>query len=432
MRSFPPQGAAVRSRANIAVVAVTVCLFVLAATLGAIRKDVTQGFDEVAHASYVAQVQHDATPWPDLTKLRLLDPQTFALTAKGNYLNHPPFYYDLLAAVGPRLERHPKALILDRLLNVLLVSMGLAMLLAIGLAAQFDRHELYAYCVPLFCIPVLAPLAGAVNNDNAALLGGAAVLFGFQQLLGTRRDAWLWLALGGVVVAGWAKLTGLVLCGGAAAAVFFYLFRRKQFRREWIVPVVTALVLAGLPYAVFLLHYGSPAPDTPAQQALLQTGAQIAGWAQQSRLSPLGYAAHFSRAFVMNWMPSLAPRSALQYAMLAIPAVTVALAGGGVVLSLRRIVQQAERPLDVIVVAGAFAVAATFACHIVYSFQRHVATGWMMDAYPRYYLPMIAIVPLACLSLVCAARNTRSRSVLIGLFVTGPIVFRIFGAPLPF
>jgi len=432
MCSFPTQGAAVRRRANSAVVAVTVCLFVLAATLGAIRKDVAQGFDEVAHASYVAQVQRDTTLWPDLTTLRLLDPQTFAFTAKANYLNHLPFYYDAMAVAGPRLDGHPRALLFYRLLNVFLASMGLATLLAIGLAAQFDRLELYAYCVPLFCIPVLAPLAGAVNNDNAAFLGGAAVLFGLLQLLVTKQNVWLWLALGGVVVAGWAKLTGLLLTGTAAAALFVYLFQRKQFRREWIIPIVAAIVLAGIPYAVFLLQYGSPAPDTPAQQALLQTGAQISGWAQQPRLSFLGYAAYFSQSYVMNWMPSLTPRGALQFAMLAIPAVTVALAGGGVFISLSRIVQRRERPLDVVVVAGAFAVAATFACHFVYSYQRHVATGWMMDAYPRYYLSMIAIVPLACLSLVSAARSTRSRSLMIGLFVTGPIVFRIFGAPLPF
>lgn len=432
MCSFPTQGAAVRSRANIVIVAVTLCLFVLAATLGAIRKDVTQGFDEVAHASYVAQVQRDSTLWPDLTKLRLLDPQSFAFTAKGNYLNHLPFYYDAMAATGPRLEGHPKALLFYRLLNVLLASVGLAILLAIGLAAQFDRFELYAYCVPLFCIPVLAPLAGAVSNDNAAFLGGAAVLLAFLQLLVTRRDAWLWLALAGVVVASWAKLTGLVLTGGAAAAFFFYLFRRKQLRREWIVPTVLAIVLAGLPYAVFLLQYGSPAPDTPAQQALLQTGAYLSGWARQPRLPPLGYAVYFSQTFFMNWMPSLTPRDALQYALLAIPFVTVALAGGGALISVRRIAQGTERPLDVVVVSGAFAIAATYACHIAYSYQRHVATGWMMDAYPRYYLPMIAIVPLACLSLVSATKGTRSRSLLIGLLVTGPIVFRIFGAPLPF
>ena len=53
-------------------------------------------------------------------------------------------------------------------------------------------------------------------------------------------------------------------------------------------------------------------------------------------------------------------------------------------------------------IAGTIALAATFAIHVAYSYGRHLATGWLMDAYPRYYLPLIAIVPLAGLSLLAA------------------------------
>ena len=53
-----------------------------------------------------------------------------------------------------------------------------------------------------------------------------------------------------------------------------------------------------------------------------------------------------------------------------------------------------------------------------------------MDAYPRYYLPLAAIVPLACLSLLGAIESLRWRNALLGFLIAGPIVFRLFGAPL--
>jgi hypothetical protein len=43
-----------------------------------------------------------------------------------------------------------------------------------------------------------------------------------------------------------------------------------------------------------------------------------------------------------------------------------------------------EPATDVIVVGGAFAIVVTLTLHVVYSYERTPATGWLMDAYPRY------------------------------------------------
>ena len=39
------------------VCAIVLLIVIVAATFSAVRKDVTQGFDEVAHASYIAHLQ---------------------------------------------------------------------------------------------------------------------------------------------------------------------------------------------------------------------------------------------------------------------------------------------------------------------------------------------------------------------------------------
>ena len=64
-------------------------------------------------------------------------------------------------------------------------------MLAIGFAAGLPREQFYAYAIPIVFIPVLAPLAGAVNNDNLAFVGGAMTTLAAWQLAATGRKAGL-------------------------------------------------------------------------------------------------------------------------------------------------------------------------------------------------------------------------------------------------
>src|ERR1700730_9503368 len=145
--------AAVEAKANWRVCAFV--LFVVAATLSGIRKDVTFGFDEVAHASYVAHLQHSGETWPAFEDMRMLDPSSFGFTGEANYLDHPSPYYVLLARIGPTLEGHPEAILFDRLINVLLVAIGLAALMAVGLVAKLAGLSLYLDIVSILGISVM-------------------------------------------------------------------------------------------------------------------------------------------------------------------------------------------------------------------------------------------------------------------------------------
>jgi hypothetical protein len=425
-----PGALTVPATTNFFVAAVILGLFILSAALSAERKGIAAGFDEVAHASYVAHIQHSGDAWPELKAMRLIDPQSFQFTGEANYLNHPPLFYDLHAALGPRLEGRPQALLAHRLIDVAIASLGFAALLGLGLAARFPRHEFYAFAVPLACIPVLVPIAGAINNDNLAFLGGAVATLGAWQLVATDRAGWLAIALFGLIAASWAKLTGLLLIGAMLGAVIAYLMWRQRLRWSLLVPIGLAFALAAAPYIIYAAQYGSPTPQTPAQIALLQDGAHAAGWADLPRKSFPAYIVYFVIAFVADWMPALGERNVLQYSMLAIPVAALGCAFAGVALSLRRLWRRQETALDVVVIAGTVALLATFAIHVTYSYGRHLATGWLMDAYPRYYLPLAAIVPLAGLSLLAAVNAPRWRVALLAFLIAGPAIFRVFGAPL--
>jgi hypothetical protein len=432
--AYAPPGVLTAPRApattNFFVAAVILGLFVLSAAFSAERKGITAGFDEVAHASYVAHIQHGGDAWPDLTAMRLLDPQSFQFTGAANYLNHPPPFYDLLAVLGPRLEGRPQALLAHRLIDIAIAAIGFGALLGLGIAARFPRHEFYAFAVPLACIPVLVPIAGAINNDNLAFLGGAVATLGAWQLVATDRTGWLTVALAGMIAASWAKLTGLLLTGAMLSAVIAYLLWRQRLGWSALVPIALAFALAAAPYIIYAVQYGSPTPQTPAQIALLQDGARSAGWADLPRKSFAAYIVYFVIAFVADWMPALGERNVLQYSMLAIPVAALGCALAGIAVSLHRLWRRQETALDVVVIAGTAALVATFAIHVTYSYDRHVATGWMMDAYPRYYLPLAAIVPLAGLSLLADVKAPRWRVALLAFLIVGPAIFRVFGAPL--
>jgi hypothetical protein len=430
LSTSPQDQDAVAARANRRVCIVVLLLFVVAATLSAIRKDVTRGFDEVAHASYIAHLQHSGETWPAFEDMRMLDPSSFEFTSEGNYLDHPSPYYVLLARIGPTLEGHPEAIIFDRVFNVLLAAIGLAALMAVGLLAKLPRLTLYAYIVPIAGIPVLAPLAGAINNDNAAFAGGGIATLAALQLLSTESRAWLIAALGGVILASWAKFTALLLVGGLVGGVLLWLLWRGRLPSRWVGLIAIAALLAVAPYIALVVQYGSPTPRTPGQIAMIESGALAVGWDSAGRMTPASYAAHFVSEFVVEWMPALKPRNTLNYVALIIPITAALCAFVGSWVAVQRIAYQKAGPLDIVVAAGMQAFAGTFFIHAIFSYELHTEFGWLATAYPRYYLPLAAIVPLAGLSLLGAIKQPSARVMLLVFLIAGPLVFRLAGTPL--
>ena len=415
---------------NLRIFVVVLLLFIVAATMSAMRKDVTQGFDEVAHASYVAHLQHSGEMWPAFGTMRMLDPSTFRFTSEMNYLDHPSPYYLLLARLGPSLEGNPQAIVIHRLFDVALAAIGLAALMAIGLVAGLPRASFYAYIVPIAGIPVLVSVAGAVSNDNAAFAGGGIATLAAFQFLATGSRASLLAALGGVIVASWAKFTGLLLSGGMVAGVLLWMLWHGRLQSRSIVLIAIAALLASAPYVALFAQYGSPTPMTSGELAMIQRDAHIAGWDSAARLTPVSYAAHFVAEFVLEWMPTLKPRNALNYAALAIPITAALCAFAGILVSVQRIVRQKAGPLDIVISAGALAFSATFLLHGIFSYRLHTEFGWLTSAYPRYYLPLAALFPLAGLSLLGTVRQPQARGALLGFLIVGPLVFSLFGASL--
>jgi hypothetical protein len=420
---------AVRTTANWRVGAFVLLLFVAVAALGTFHRDINRGFDEVAHISYVAYLQHSGETWPAFAKMPMLDPSSFRFTGETNYLNHPSPYYWLLARLGPDLEGHPEAILFHRLFNVALDAIGLAALMAIGLFAGLPRSTFCAYIVPIASIPALTILAGSVSNDNAAFAGGAIATLGAYRLLASGSRAWLLAALAGVIIASWAKFTALLLAGGLVGGVLLWLLWRGRLPSRWIVPIAIAALLAFAPYIALTAQYGSPTPMTAGEATKVTTEAAEYGWDRLERLGPLAYATHFITEFVLEWIPPWKPFGALYYALV-IPVTAALCAYAGIMVAVRRIASGKAAPLDVVVGAGALAFAGTFVIHLVFSYGLHVEYGWLSSAYPRYYLPLAALFPLAGLTLLGEIRQPAARAILLVFLIASPVVFRLLLEPL--
>jgi hypothetical protein len=212
--------------------------------------------------------------------------------------------------------------------------------------------------------------------------------------------------------------------------VLLWLLWRGRLPSRWVGLIVIAALLAVAPYVALLVQYGSPTPRTPGQIAMIKSGALAVGWDSAERMTPASYAVHFVSEFVLEWMPILKPRNALNYAALAIPITAALCALVGFLVTARRIGSEKAGPLDIVVAAGMLAFAGTFLIHGIFSYGLHAEFGWQTTAYPRYYLPLAAIVPLAGLSLLGVIKQPTARAMLLVFLIAGPLVFRLLGAPL--
>ncbi|MGA0602428.1 hypothetical protein ACO2Q3_17095 [Caulobacter sp. KR2-114] len=411
----------------------------LASVQRALTKPIDVGFDELAHTSYIAQLQSSDVLWVDLGRLHSLDARTMRLTQGASYLNHPSFYYRLAAWAGPGVEGDRGALLVHRLMNVAIVLAGVWALLVAPVRAGWTVLQRYAYSFSLVTIPVLAPLAGSVSNDNLAFAGGALAIWGAFRLFEdapceavaqTSRRWGLGLLCLGVLIAGLTKLTGMMLVGGFALTLGVALTMRRKLSPGSLACIVAAVALASIPYVAFVLAYGSPAPNTPAQAAMLLQGSIRTGWNAAPRLGPAAYVWHFLQEFFLSWLPTLDSRSALNLTAAVLPAMVVVLAGAGAgIAALRLRAPGGLSAPGAIAVSGLVATAGTFVVHIAFSYQRHLQTGWLLDAAPRYYLPLAAAVPIAVINLTDAL-PARWRPWAVGLFLAEPVAFAVLATPL--
>lgn len=380
----------------------------------ALRAPFPNHYDELAHLSYIAHIAQFGAPPVGARDMFLLAPELSRwFTSVPNYLNHPAGYYRVLSLLLPA-DGWPTrdTVTVLRLANVTLSILAVACALRLAPRKDADSQILIVYRAAVVFVPMLALLGGAITNDNLALLGGCACVWGARILSAARSDRiGRFLLLAGCVLAALAKLTAAMMTGLFVLAFLVTPAGRPSTASDWrfIGWLIGAVALASLPYAQALLAVGSPAPRSPAFDAVYRHHADyhtyLWGWTPDVPLSVFSYARHFTVWLYRNWNPSNNMPGWRDVA---------ALVGGTAILLLAVPTFVANSPIwrasHPVAGAAGVAMAATFVGHLAFSYHMHRLTGSPpFDAVPRYYFPLaLAAVPeAACVTLAMLPAGIR-------------------------
>lgn len=359
-----------------------------------------RGGDEQGHFSYLVHLARTGSWWPDLAAMPIYD-LSGAATATQNFINHPPTFY-LAAEPAFALIR---ALGLDpswlRAFTLPFAVAAFAVIAALLVRMRFGALTIAAMIGPM--IFLLVPGAAAYfNNDQFALLGGALAVMGSSRRIGDGSDrTGLALILLGVALAS-VKLTALMLVGGFAAVALAG-GRGRRLDLAGLVALALVGLIVAIPYAVYLVQYGAPTPDTPGQTAMLKAYIAEFGWDRLEKVSLAEYLANAPATFAVQM--GKGPGTFLLFIGLCLAPFT----------AFARPADGVEAIVSAIVRAAMIATCLVLVVHLAFAWRRYEALGWLGDLYPRYYFPLLGAYALgwalAARRIAMRARELSARAV---------------------
>jgi len=215
--------------------------------------------DELAHVSYVYYVNSHHNFFPEYENMTMLNNKK-----AGNYLSHPPLYYEI-----ENLVYDPSASLNEntqnfRTMSLVLYTLATLLLFYIGFNSSLSILGHFIYLSVIASIPMYAYAGGSVSNDSLSFIGSSLFLIGLYQLLQKRHDlsTWLLIALGGFI-AYFAKLTAALLIFFALLYYIVYkLFKKEELglTKKSIILLGVALVPIVLYQAYIMFHYHTLVP----------------------------------------------------------------------------------------------------------------------------------------------------------------------------
>ena len=340
--------------------------------------------DELQHISFVQTMASEPKLFPDHSGL-VVEPLTEGEARKPNYLNHPSPYYLALGLAWDAGASVESQVLKLRLINVALAALAMAIMLLAGASALPDIPSRAVFSAALVLFPKTAAAAGLVNNDALVLLATAIVFAGLVRLLRSPHTGAAALLGTGLALAGWTKLTALIMLGTAASLALLVLVWSRPsvgWRPAFVAAAVAAL--GAIPTAINLLVTGRIIWTSPTHNAVPLEARPDFSFVQ--------FLLHFFDKLALKW-PALEPAAPIQLASLA------AVLFACLVLCRRFLlpVLHKERMEPLVLVALAFVLALPFSVgvHVIYGWTAFLAIGDLTSAQMRYYGPLWPGIALA-------------------------------------
>jgi len=215
--------------------------------------------DELAHLSYVVSVENDPVFIPNYKDMVMINNKK-----SGNYLSHPPLYYEL---VGLVYDKHLSAIRNVghlRMMSMLLFLLAFMLILYIGFRAELSILGDLVFLSLLSSVPMYAYIGASISNDTLAMLGATVFALGLKRLLDKQYTTATYLLVAiGIFLAYFSKLTAAILIFFALLFYLLYLL----FTRSWITintKQILLLTIALLPIVYYQLtitmHYHTLVP----------------------------------------------------------------------------------------------------------------------------------------------------------------------------
>jgi hypothetical protein len=339
--------------------------------------------------------------------LRLWDGDRKRFTSKGNHLNHPSAYYHLMAWIGRAADRGPDQVRLLRFVNVFLSAVGVLLMLFAGMVLLPGVAAFTAFASILVMFPKLAVVGGLINNDNLGVIAAGLCFLGFARLhRGHARGTGVLLGIG-LALAGWTKLTVLVMVGLALVMTeILRLGTADSAERRWALLLALAIGSFGIiPTIQNWIVYGGPLfIFVAADHNLVPVDARPS-------LNIVSHGALFLHQLARKWA-ALEPAQFLQstgFVLVCTTVVVTAAAWGR-----DRWKSPAELPgpggiaaARVLAPAYGWSAAVTLTLHMTFGWRMFLRMGDLTAAQPRYYYavwPGIALAGALALGLLPSGR----------------------------
>lgn len=216
--------------------------------------------DELQHFSYIREMAEVPVLFPQFERLRIVDSSLKSLTTKSNYLNHPSPYYHLMAWLDDSGLTPATRVQRLRIANLFISSLGIMIVLCSAMSILPSPSAFFTFAAVFVMFPKLAVVGGFINNDNLGIFAAGISFAGLARVYqggGYRSGILLGL---GIALAGWTKLTVLIMVGFAlAGAELIRFFTAQTSRRGPVLAVGVAIGALGLiPTLQNFAAYGWP------------------------------------------------------------------------------------------------------------------------------------------------------------------------------
>lgn len=245
------------------------------------QKNTREFADETSHIAYIAYLKENKVLIPKFKEMQEFETDLMSQTGDElikenqfkentvNHLGHPPLYYHIMNLFNVvQVEGEVVTYNLSLLRNISQAISNVAIILAFYIGYKKLKTVLgnFIYSMVLISVPLLAYVAGAVQNDVLSFLGVNIYIIGMMNLCEHKRGYLTYFLIAiGCFITFFSKLTAsTVVVISYILIVLILAIKEKNlkfiFCKKWAVTLPIYAVVA-IYYILLLKNYGTIAPE---------------------------------------------------------------------------------------------------------------------------------------------------------------------------